>query len=158
MKKQSKKGVALVSLIFASCCFGVWEEKLEKSAVFSQSYRVMLGKSTCWEKSDSTRWTLSMMVAPCLWLWHERQKLDHTYSVSSPGRPGSRENGSPCLGSHDDLCCTGSSRVLSTLPAGAKQFTTCCQLFLFGFPWWSPLNLDKLLLRIHWGCSDVPTY
>lgn len=47
MKEQSKNGVALVSLIFASCCFGVWEEKLGKSAVSPHCYCVMLGKSTC---------------------------------------------------------------------------------------------------------------
>lgn len=88
-------------------------------------------KHMCWEKSQSTRLTLSMMVAPCMWLWHKRQKLDHTYSVSSPGRANSREKRLLCLGSHYALCCTGTSTGLSTLPASAKQCTSYCQLFFY---------------------------
>lgn len=48
VKEQNKRGAALFGFIFASCWFGdfgVWEEKLAKSAVSPQSHHVCLEKA-----------------------------------------------------------------------------------------------------------------
>lgn len=45
VKEQNKRGVAFISFSLVSCCFGVWVEKLGKSAVSSQSHHVCLEKA-----------------------------------------------------------------------------------------------------------------
>lgn len=53
------------------------------------------------------------------------QKLDHTYSVSSPGRAFR------WLSACDALCCTGDGRGPSISPANAKQCICHCQLWFY---------------------------
>lgn len=101
VKEQNKRGVDFVGFIFASCCFGVWEEKLGKSAVSPQSYHVCLEKvhvlreqRQYQDNSEHDGGTLPVAVT-----W--KAEAGPHLLCEQPWRPVSREKGLRCLGSHD---------------------------------------------------------